>query len=126
MDGKSLGEKKKNAFHRGFCWLMTVVFLFSVGCAPRLSRPETDAAAVEAERQAQLRHSLSLLLEREKEAMLYRTHEVPTKIRVTGSKDKNRPGALMVAADEELHAPDTSSAPSTSAPRFTPHPMRVL
>jgi len=42
----------------------------------------------------------TLLLDREKEALLYRTHEVSTKIRVTDSKDENRPGPIMVPADE--------------------------
>ena len=40
----------------------------------------------------------TLLLNREKEALLYRTHETATKIRVSGAKD--RPGAMMVADDK--------------------------
>ncbi|MFC1515344.1 M48 family metallopeptidase [Thermodesulfobacteriota bacterium] len=55
---------------------MTVLLLFSFGCATRLSRPDTDDAAANAERLEQLKLSLSLLLERQ-----VRTWKVGNKLR---------------------------------------------
>lgn len=58
-------RKPAMSLHKGLCCLMTVLLLFSFGCATRLSRPGSDTAAVEAERLEQLKLSLSLLLERQ-------------------------------------------------------------
>jgi len=42
----------------------------------------------------------TLLLEREEEALLYRTHETTTKIKVSGSSDPKRPGPIMEPSDD--------------------------
>jgi predicted dehydrogenase len=42
----------------------------------------------------------TLLLQREEEALLYRTHETTTKIKVSGSSDAKRPGPIMVPSDD--------------------------
>ena len=48
-----------------FHWLALVALLFSLGCATRLSRPDSVDTAVEAERREQLKLTLTLALERQ-------------------------------------------------------------
>ncbi len=65
MNRELLKERQQMRFYKLLCWLAAVAFLFSLGCATRLSRPETGSAEIEAERREQLKLALSLAIERQ-------------------------------------------------------------
>ena len=58
-------ERKQMRFYKSIYWLVTAALLFSFGCATRLSRPDTENAAIEAERRQQLKLALNLQLDRQ-------------------------------------------------------------
>jgi hypothetical protein len=60
-----LKERQQMRCYKLLCWLTTVAFLFSLGCATRLSRPETASAEIEAERREQLKLALTLAIDRQ-------------------------------------------------------------
>ena len=65
VDNQLLNKRQQKPFYKGFSLLAAVALLFSLGCATRLDRPDSDNVAIEAERREQLKLSLSLLLERQ-------------------------------------------------------------
>ena len=68
-------------FCRTYYWLVVVAFLFSLGCATRLSRPGTSPGDIDTERREQMKLALSLLLDRQ-----IRTWTVATQLQTSGAE----------------------------------------
>jgi len=79
-DAECPKERLKMNLYKRFGLLAAVALLFSLGCATRLSRPESDNAAVETERREQLKLALTLALDRQ-----IRVWRVGNKLRRAGA-----------------------------------------
>ena len=73
-------KRRKMGFYKASCWLAALALCFSLGCATRLSRPDSSDAAIEKERREQLKLSLSLLLDRQT-----RTWSIGNRLRRAGA-----------------------------------------